>query len=76
MKKLTIYIDHVDDDTDFQFMLNFLERWKSEVRIENYSSGGWEHIWNLEGPENILSEIPEDWHCSSDWATPEIFSKK
>lgn len=75
MKRVTIYIDHVDDDTDFVFMQEWLEKWKSSVRVESYSSGGWEHIWNVEGSEEAIVEIPEDWHCASEWATPEIFKK-
>ena len=75
MKKVTIYIDHVDDDTDFIFMHEWLEKWKGSVRIEDYSTGGWEHTWDLEGPEEAIAEIPKDWHCASKWATPEIFRK-
>lgn len=63
MKKVTIYIDHVDDDKDFIFMHKWFEKWKDSVRIENYSSGGWEHIWDIEGSEEAIAEIPKEWIC-------------
>lgn len=69
-KRATIYIDHVDDDSDFVFMQAWLEKWKDEVHIDHYSSGGWEHVWDIEASDEALSEIPEDWFCASDWVTP------
>ncbi|MGR2739665.1 hypothetical protein ACUY1T_14540 [Billgrantia sp. Q4P2] len=75
MQKVTIYVDHVDDASDFDFMQEWLKKWEGVVRVTDYSTGGWEHIWDLEGPEEAISEIPKDWHCSSKWATPEIFKK-
>ncbi|WP_321349425.1 hypothetical protein [Halopseudomonas oceani] len=76
MKKVTIYIDHLDDDADFVFMKKWLAKWEVEVTIADYSTGGWEHCWDLEAPEEAIQEIPEDWLCASDWATPKIFDKK
>lgn len=60
MKRITIYIDHIDDAADSSLMRNWLEKWKSVVRVEEYSTGGWEHVWDLAAPEEAISEIPED----------------
>jgi hypothetical protein len=67
-KRITVYIDHVDDSSDFEFMAAWLVKWKSSLHIENYSSGGWEHIWDLEVPLKAVEEIPNNWLCSSEWA--------
>ena len=75
LKKVTIYIDHVDDDADFVFMQHWIEKWKDVVRVADYSTGGWEHIWDLEAPEEAISEIPEDWHCAGDCSTSETFKR-
>ncbi len=75
MKKVTIYIDHLEDDSDFVFMQEWLKKWKEVAKIVDYSTGGWEHCWDLEAPEEAVSEIPKDWHCASKWATPEMFKK-
>ena len=67
-KRITIYIDHVDDDSDFIFMEAWLEKWKNDIHIEDYSTGGWEHTWDIEAPHDAVKEIPENWLCSSEWA--------
>jgi hypothetical protein len=73
MKKITIYIDHLDNDADFVFMKKWFEKWNGAVNIADYSSGGWEHCWDLAAPEEAIAELPKEWHCASEWATPEIF---
>lgn len=67
-KWITIYIDHVDDHTDYLFMGAWIKKWKKEIHIENYSTGGAEHIWDIEAPYEAVKEIPENWLCASDWA--------
>jgi hypothetical protein len=52
---------------DFLWVEGWLERWKNKVRIANYSSGGWEHLWDVEGPEEAMIEIPADYLCDGDW---------
>ncbi|MGI1679451.1 MAG: hypothetical protein K6L75_12000 [Cellvibrionaceae bacterium] len=50
-------------------MKTWLEKWKDNVRIADYSTGGWEHIWDLEASEQAISEIPHNWLCSSEWTS-------
>lgn len=66
--KITVFVDHVDDNSDFLFMKSWLDKWEKSVHIENYSSGGWEHIWDIDAPEEAVKEIPKNWLCSSKWA--------
>ena len=47
----------------------WLEKWREAVRIENYSSGGWQHCWDVEAPLGALKELPKRLFCFSDWAT-------
>jgi hypothetical protein len=75
MKRITIYVDHVDSSADFERVEAWLEKWKGRVTVADYSTGGWEHCWDLEAPSEAVAEIPEEWLCSSEWATPEIFGK-
>ena len=73
MKKATIYVDHVDSPKDFDFVQAWLKKWEGEVHVVDYSTGGWEHIWDIEVSNEALSEIPADWLCSSKWSDPELF---
>jgi hypothetical protein len=73
MKKATIYVDHVDSSKDFDFVQAWLKKWEGKVRVADYSTGGWEHTWDVEAPNEALSEIPSDWLCSSKWSDPELF---
>lgn len=75
MKRITIYVDDVDSSADFERVDSWLEKWKERVTVADYSSGGWEHCWDIEAPSEAVAEIPEEWLCSSEWATPEIFGK-
>ena len=67
-ERITIYIDHDEDDSDYLFMQSWFEKWEGVVRIESHSTGGWEHIWNVEAPQHSVKEIPKDWLCASEWA--------
>jgi hypothetical protein len=42
------------------------------VRVVNYSSGGWEHLWNVEAPSEAVAEVPEHLLCESEWSNPEL----
>lgn len=75
MKRITVYVDDVDSSVDFDWMRQWLAKWGEFARVENYSTGGWEHCWNIEATVEAAAEIPEDWLCSSGWATPDIFGK-
>jgi hypothetical protein len=74
LRRLTIFADDADDipSEDVLWVRAWLERWQSKVRVADYSSGGWEHLWDVEGPEEAIAEVPERLHCHSDWANPEI----
>jgi hypothetical protein len=78
LRRLTIYADDVDDapSEDVLWVRAWLGRWKAKVRVANYSSGGWEHLWDVEGLEEAIAEVPERLHCCSEWANPEIFGDK
>lgn len=66
-KRITIYVDHVDSSDDYDLMQGWLLRWQNIAKIENYSTGGWEHIWDIEAPIEAIEEIPKEWFCASDW---------
>lgn len=67
MTRATIFVDHIDDSAAFDLVIGWLERWKDSVRVEDYSTGGWEHMWDVEGPDDALSELPAEYLCSSTW---------
>lgn len=73
MIKATIYVDHVDNSEDFDFVEVWLKKWEGRVRVTNYSTGGWEHIWDVEGSEEAISEIPPEWICESKWSNSKLF---
>ena len=55
-------------DAEFEQAQAFLARWGSAIQVVDYSTGGWEHIWDLLVPESALAEIPKHWLCGSEWA--------
>jgi hypothetical protein len=78
LRRLTIFADDAGETTsdDVLWVCDWLERWKSKVHVADHSSGGWEHLWDVEGPEEAIAEVPERLHCCSEWANPEIFGDK
>ena len=48
--RITVYVDHVDDDSDFLFVKNWIKKWGDAIHIQDYSAGKWEHIWDFEAP--------------------------
>ncbi len=69
-RRATLFVDDPAEDRppEFLFVEAWLERWQGRVLVADYSSGGWEHLWNVEGPEEAIAELPETILCSSDWA--------
>ena len=70
LKRITIFVGlpNTGPSADYEWVTAWLERWKPSLRIESHSAGGWEHIWNLEGPEEAILEVPEHLLCASEWA--------
>ena len=67
--RITLFADHPGNDaTDYLFVLAWLERWPNSVRVERCSTGGWEHVWDIEGPLEALKEVPKRFFCASAWA--------
>ena len=70
LKRITIFANDPDDkhSADYQLVIEWLERWKAMLRIANYSTGGWEHIWDVEAPEAVIAEVPDHLLCASKWS--------
>lgn len=70
LKRISIFVGDFDDEpsADYLWVAAWLERWKHVLRVENYSSGGWEHIWDIEAPEAVVAEVPEHLFCASEWS--------
>jgi hypothetical protein len=66
--RITVFIEHDDSDKDYLFMKSWLDKWANSIKVQKYSTGGWEHIWDIDAPETAVNEIPKGWLCSSDWA--------
>lgn len=75
LKRLSIFVLHDDDSSDFDWVEAWIIKWKSEFQlvVADYSSGGWEHYWNIEASAEAIAEVPESYLCASEWATPELF---
>src|SRR4051812_30397583 len=74
ISRLTIYADDIGDrpSADVVWVRAWLQRWQSQVRVIDYSAGGWEHLWFVEGPPKAISEVPLHLHCCSEWSDPEM----
>jgi hypothetical protein len=73
LKRITLFADDPDDErpADYVWVEAWLERWKGQVRVVDYSTGGWEHLWDVEAPPEAAAEIPEHLLCGSAWSDPE-----
>jgi hypothetical protein len=74
LKRITLFADDPGDQpsNDYAWVDAWLQRWKGRVRVVNYSSGGWEHLWNVEAPSEAVAEVPEHLLCESEWSNPEL----
>jgi len=72
MKRVTLFVMHGDDDSEFNLVEAWFERWKDQVVIVDYSTGGWEHLWDVEATPEALAEVHSDWLCSSEWADADL----
>ena len=77
LKRITIFAGDFGDQPseDYKWVIAWLERWKPAVRVANYSTGGWEHIWNIEDPEAAIAEVPKHLLCWSEWSTPKLLQR-
>ena len=67
--RATLYADHPDDDDrDFLLVRNWIEKWGPSIKVYDYSTGGWEHLWNVEATEEALNDSPDRFRCASEWA--------
>ncbi len=75
LKRITIFVLHDEDSSDFDWVEAWIIKWKSEFQlvVADYSTGGWEHYWNIEASAEAIAEVPENYFCSSEWATPALF---
>lgn len=75
-KHLTLFVLHGDDDTDYKLAKAWFKKWQAEVNIVDYSTGGWEHLWDIEATPAAADSVPQDWLCDSEWSNPALFAKK
>jgi hypothetical protein len=70
LTRITLYADHSGDGPSehYLWVVAWLERWDGHVRVADYSTGGWEHLWDVEAPAEAVAEVPEYMLCSSRWA--------
>jgi hypothetical protein len=73
LRRITLFADDPGDErsADFLWVEAWLERWKGQVRVVDYSTGGWEHLWDVEAPPEAAAEIPDHLLCASAWSDPE-----
>ena len=65
--RATIFVADRDDhpSDDYAWVEGWLRRRGAHVAVRGYSTGGYEHVWDVEGTQEALSEIPEDFLCHS-----------
>ncbi|WP_394178675.1 hypothetical protein [Yoonia maritima] len=70
IQKATIFVGDFDDHPSHNYIWvqNWLNKWRDHVVVERYSTGGWEHIWDVSGPNEAIKEISEALLCASEWA--------
>jgi len=68
--RLTIFADDAGNamSADAAWVFAWLEQNNGAVEICEYSSGGYEHLWNVKGTEHILEQVPERLQCGSEWS--------
>jgi len=67
--RASIFVMDGDDTPSegFRWVVEWMTRWEGQLRIARYSSGGWEHSWDIEGPKAAIAQIPHDYLSESDW---------
>ena len=69
--RVTIFVDHPGNGAPPELALvrEWLKKWSGVVAEKSYSSGGAEHLWDVEGPLVAMRELPKYLFCLSKWAT-------
>ena len=77
LKRITIFVLHDEDSSDYEWVAAWIIKWKSEFKltVHDYSTGGWEHLWDIEATEEAVKEVPPDYLCDSEWSNPALFKK-
>lgn len=75
-KRLTLFIMDGDDDTDYELVEAWFKNWEKEVNVVGYSTGGWEHLWDIEATQAAAESVPQNWLCDSEWSNPTLFAKQ
>ncbi len=77
LKRISIFVLHNEDSSDFDWMEAWIKKWKNlnKLKVADYSTGGWEHYWDIEAVQEAIEEVPEEYLCASEWATPDLFKK-
>lgn len=52
---------------DYLRVIEWFEKWSDSVTVCGYSTGGAEHVWDVEGSQEAIQEIPEDFRTGSAW---------
>ena len=67
--RATICVD-VNRENEGAAVDAWFDRWRSRLATVSgdQGCGCCVNIWNVDGPEEAISEIPEAARCSSDWA--------
>lgn len=52
---------------EYTLVEKWLEKWQDQVIVADYSSGGWEHMWNVSGSKQAIDAIPAKLRCASRW---------
>ena len=50
-----------------QMLRSWLQKWRGEVTVAGYSTGGWTQHVDVEGPQEALDELPSRLFTSSQW---------
>ena len=78
LKRITIFVLHNEDASDYEWVAAWIIKWKREFKltVAAYSTGGWEHLWDIETCAEAVAEVPADYLCDSEWSNPDLFNQK
>ena len=70
--------DDFRDDKNMDWFESWLDRWGDQLQVAEYDTGGWEHMFEVEGSKDAIQSIPKQYISGSDWAnhTPNPWGNK